>query len=1143
MPVSPCTRIVAVLACLGCIAPIAAAERVTFARHLALSPDGATLAFTWAGDIWSVPISGGMATRLTVHPARDDSPVWSHDGKHIAFASDRHGAADVFRMTADGADVRRLTFADRSETPSAWSNDDQSIYFSSRKTGEVMWEERLYLVPAAGGQSVRVMEAMGHEASPGPDGRWLAFARGASRWWRTGYRGSANWDIWLRDLESGAFRQLTDFDGTDMNPTWAPDARGVYFLSDRRDTHNVWFHPLAGGQPRQITRQSGDRVRDYSVSGNGKRLAYTVWDKVFVADLPDASLREISILAGADAAENDIELETFTRDADEAAVSPDGEEIAIVVRGEVYVIKTADDKPTRRVTENPARDWRVTWSPDGKALFFVSDRSGQEDIYRATSAEDPPKPLSDSLRFKIERVTDNPETEQSPQISSDGKQMSFLRGRGEWIVRDLATGAEHVLVPNWNQVDAAWSPDSKWIAYAVEDEEYNSDVWIVPADASAPAVNISQHPDSDGNPKWSADGQVLAFASAREGFDSDLYMVFLSSKLDESSSVVIDEYFKTADEAVKKRKPIKDAVASGMIALGTPSSAESQPATAPTSEPSEKEDESAAGIEDRLRALLKEFLEGSKKDDANDKEKDKAAQEYEYDLATAYQRIRRVTSIPGDQTSFALAPAGDMLVFGSNHEGDGAIYSIKWNGRDQKKILSFGAGGLHWTLDGKRLVYLRSGTPGSCSSSGGDTKSHAFRAKMAIDHRAEARQKFSDAGRRLGLWFYHPTMKGLDWPALTQRYSELALTTRTGEEFNEIFNLLQGELNGSHLGIYPPGGGGGDRVGYLGCEIDAKHAGPGLRILAVTPRGPADRAESKLNPGDILLEVNGLPVGANAALDAALIDTVGDETIIKYIPAATDTPASNKAGDDQKSDAVATTSEPSPKELVIRPISYAAWSNLQYDAWVDANRKYVEGHSDGRVGYAHIRGMGEPQFYTFERDLYAAAYGKDGLIVDVRNNGGGWTADWVMAVLNVRRHAYTVGRGGRPGYPQSRLVFYSWVKPATMMCNQFSYSNAEIVSHAFKNLHRGPLVGTTTFGAVISTGAYGLIDGGRIRQPFRGWYTLPGELDMELHGAEPDVKVDLTPADEESGAHPQLDAAIRATLEQCEREKQGGSAP
>ena len=1134
---------------------VARAEKVVFALNPALSPDGKTLAFAWAGDLWTVPSTGGVAQRLTVHPGNDNQPVWSRDGKLIAFASDRHGSANIFLMTPEGTDLRRLTFSEQAEVPTAFSPDGQYLYFHSNKNGEISWEPHMYRVPVAGGQSWRIMEASGSYPTPSPDDRYLLFTQGVSPWRRTGYHGSANWDVWMRDLTTGEFTKLTDYDGTDIWPIWDDRGTGLYFLSDRELTHNVWYQPMRGGQPRKITDASGERIREFTVSADGHKLIYTQWDKIYTLALPNGKAQEIVIEAPVDTPKNSVELESFTSGADEVAASPDASEVAIVVHGEIYVTKADSDRLTRRVTESPARDWQITWSPDGKALFFVSDAAGQEDVYRATSAEEPKKSLSDSLRFKIERVTDNSEGEFGPDVSPDGKRLLYIRNRGDIILRDLKTGREECVLESWDRPSVRWSPDSKWLAYAVDDEEYNSDVWVVSVDKKVKErkpVNLSQHPDYDGNPQWSADGQIITFASRRAGMDTDIYLAFLSESLDEKSGVDLKDYFEKTGKAAGKRKPPKECDASGDIFLGTFVEPESQPAEAKEPEAEAEEEKPEAGeasVESRLREILKEFLSGPKKSDEDKEEKEKAEEKpekFEYDLDTVYRRIRRVVGLPEDQNSYALAPSGEMLVFNSSHEGGTSLFSVKWNGSDRKRI-SGGVSAMQWTLDGKRLFYSQGGRPGSCTSSGGDSKTYGFRAKMAINYSEEAAQKFTDAARMMGRLFYHPTMKDLDWAGLSERYRELALKTHTYSEFNIIFDLLQGLLNASHLGIWGPGGRSVERVGYLGCDFDSTYPGPGLKIKSITPKSPADRKESRLYPGDILTKVNGQPVGPEHAIDATLIDTVNDQVIVEYIPAP-DRPTETPAEDSDSEESTATqpaaepqASEPSAdntptRELVIRPVSYGTFDRLCYDAWVEANRKYVEEKSGGRVGYAHIAGMGESQFHIFERDLYAAANGRDGLIIDVRNNGGGWTADWVLAVLNVKRHAFTIGRGGKPGYPQDRLIFYAWTKPATMMCNQCSYSNAEIISHAFKNLGRGPLVGVPTFGAVISTGAYRLIDGTTVRVPGRGWYALPSGVDMENHPAVPDVIVPILPDDEEAGRKPQLDAAILATLEKIAAE-------
>lgn len=1156
------------------------AERVVFARELALSPDGKTLAFAWAGDVWTVGADGGLARRLTVNPADDGNPVWSPDGRLLAFTSDRHGAPNIFTMTADGGDVTRLTFADRPEIPSGWSADGKLIYYHALKSGETAREPRIYTVPVVGGQSWRVLESHGAWARVSPDGKRLVFTRGSSPFARTGYRGSANHDVWTYEFSTATFTNLTEFAGTDMYALWSNDGAGVYFLSDRscdvaagqtadpRGTHNVWYQPLDGGQARQITFSGGNRVRDFTVSPDDQTLIYTQWDKLYRVDLAAApsptatgpvryTPREITIEAGADSPRKSAELRTFSRDADEAEASPDGKEIALVVRGEIFVNRSEPEKPTRRVTDSMARDRDVTWTPDGKALFFVSDREGQEDVYRAISAEVPAKPLSESLRFKIERVTDNDLIERNPSISPDGKTLALVRDRGDLVLRDVAGGSERTLVKSWNAPTYRWSPDSKWIAYANQDAEFNSDIWIVPADGSAPAMNISQHPDNDVNPQWSADGQVLAFASRRAGQDADLYFTFLARELDEKSSFELNAYFEKAGEKVKKRKPLTECAASGTIVLGTPTSQPgSQPSTssAPASQPTSAPTSRPAWLEATRRVVREILKDDPEKKDADkkskngekdkDKEKDDEKEvKYAYDLPTAYRRLRLVNTLPEDQTSFSLSPDGASYAFTSPHEGTPALFTVKWNGEDRKKAISSAVGSLHWGLDGQRLFYVKAGVPGSCKDGGGDSKDHGFSARVNIDYVAEADQKFEDGARTFGQRFYHPTLKGLDWPAMTKKYKSLATRVRTTDEFNQIFDFFQGELNASHLGISgPPGGAGANEpLGYLGVEFDPAFAGPGLKIVSVLKNAPADRSESRLYPGDVLLKVNGRAIGRDVSIDDPLRNTVGESVIIEYLPSPT-RPASQPTSQTTSAptsagSAPATASSPAsapagPAELVIRPIAIGPFNQLKYQEWVDANAAYVAEKSAGRVAYAHIAGMGEPQFHVFERDLYAVAHGKDALIIDVRNNGGGWTADWVLAVLNVRRHAYTTARGGEPGYPQDRLIFYSWTKPATMMCNQHSYSNAEIISHAFKNLKRGPLVGMTTFGAVISTGSFSLIDGTTIRMPFRGWYTVPAGKDMEDEGAIPDVLVPQSPEDEQLARQSQLDAAIAATLEQ-----------
>jgi tricorn protease len=416
------------------------------------------------------------------------------------------------------------------------------------------------------------------------------------------------------------------------------------------------------------------------------------------------------------------------------------------------------------------------------------------------------------------------------------------------------------------------------------------------------------------------------------------------------------------------------------------------------------------------------------------------------------------------------------------------------------------------------------GEPYLARLSGGEAERLPIEAPLVIDVAAQQKQKFIDAARLMGERFYHPTLKGLDWPAIMARYLLLEVQTRTDTEFNRIFNNLLGELEGSHMGM--AGGrstaGEGQPLGYLG--IDVKPAAGGYQVTRVIANGPADRKSSRLGVGDVIVSVNSKPLAEAGAMPAgdfmaAMAGTVGQETLLEVRRATGGQP-----GPDDK-----------PRFVLISPVASAADTTLRYQDEVRRNAALVEQWSGGKLGYLHIRAMDLASVRDYERDLFAAADGKLGLIIDVRDNGGGSTTDILLSSLTAPRHAYTASRGvdlkslPKDAYPRDRRLIYAYNREISVLCNQHSYSNAEIFAHAIKTIGRGKLVGTQTFGAVISTGSYSLIDGTTMRTPFRGWY-LPDGTDMETHGAVPDVDVPQTPEDEAAGKDRQLEAAVKELL-------------
>jgi tricorn protease len=1128
-------------------------SRVGYPRMPSLSPDGSTIVFTWAGDLWAVGSEGGIASRLTTHPADDLRSAFSPDGSTLVFESERDGSRNLYAMPVSsengrmvGGAVRRLTLSDRSLSLSGFDAQGDAVLVHANLKPSMYRGVNMWTVPLDGGPIEPLTDAFGLMPRMTADGSRVLFTRQRDLWDRPAYQGPAAGDVWAMDTNTGRFTQLTSFDGNDANGFGLPDGSTIY-VSSRHGQNNVWRMPAGrtdADGPRRLTNfapQEGEHtighgVLDLNVSHDGSTAAFLVWDRLYTLDLTarDARPQAVEIYASGDSQTLDTRQETLDRQVDEAALSPDGKTLAVVARGEVFIRSTEEDRPTRRVTFTSGREQDIAWSPDNQYLYFSSDEDGEFAIYRATvslsredlrpqdaeaeaepeadeaeapEAEDPAegepaeeneeevqdeqnegepqeeakeddeaekedavdhgKRWAEALRFEVSPFIESDERTVRPMPSPDGYRLLYLRERGDLWLRDLASGEDRLVFESWNEPDVQWASDSRHIVYEVADLDFNADVWLLDLEAQdADPINITRHPDIDTAPRLSHDGKVMVFLSDRAGenWSYDAYAVLLDRSLEGKTDYELAEYFKEAAKAVAKKGKIDTPD------FGTP--AERTP--------------------------------------------------LEFDAESAWQRVRRLTSLSG-VGNLALTPGGERVLFTSDIDGSTSLFSVDYKGEDRKTVQSGGVSQVRVTPDGSKALFIRSGQATTAKPAGGGSETLGINATVRIDVAAEQAQKFRDAANMLGREFYHPTLKGLDWEGLTERYLELARVTRTPDEFHQVATLLMGELNGSHLGI----GGGTQlydapsiRTGYLG--IDAKPVDGGYEVTYVLPEGPAWRDASRLHVGDVITAINGKPLspeGGQPAMDLseAMAGTAGEETLLDVRPA-------DPAG---------------PRYVLIVPTSSGGESNLRYEDGVRQRRARVEELSDGRVGYLHIRGMNEPSLRDFERDLFAAANGKDGLLIDVRDNGGGWTTDVLLSSLTAPRHAYTIPRGAKPddvpqdAYPRDRRLIYGYSRPIAVLCNENSYSNAEIFSHAIKTTGRGPLVGQQTYGAVISTGSYRLIDGTTVRRPFRGWY-LPDGTDMENNGAMPDVLVKVEPGNEVEGVDPQLEAAVRAVMEDLE---------
>ena len=1154
------------------------AANVDLPRWPSISPNGQSIVFSWQGDLWLAPnLVVSNAVRITNHPSDETRSAWSPDGATIAFESSRDGYRNIWTMPVTGGAATQITFGESPCSLSAFANNEAGVatlYFDSSREGDFYRVPRCYSVAATGGRITRVNQAFGANISPNGKGQFL-FERGGSSWARRGYRGSDQRDVWLFDSQKPleqAFTRLTNFAGNDGQAKWCGPNQYL-MLSERDGVTNLYRRNLndaADVAGEKLTSVKED-VASFDVSANGS-VVFSSWNKLYKLTLPartDAAQapnsaprpEAIDLTATIDTVEA-VEVRRVGKDISEAALSPDGKTMAFVAYGDIFVRSMDEKSPVARVTSPPSRERDIAWSADGSRLYFVSDIDGKENIDEAIvsrtraevrkeakaatapstteTAEEPakkseisgeivaekntadikspadhrldPDRWTEAVAFEIRPVVHSQLPDREPTPSPDGKLLAYRQGN-DLMMLNLATNESVTLREGWDpEVEFQWSPDSKWIAFAQDDRDFNRDIWLVPIDGSKAPVNITRHPDNDRAPRFSADGKLLAFLSDRVNNEGDVFVVALDKSVDGFSAAEQEAYFKDAGEAAKKRKPpaapgAKKKTKKGANAKEN-SSADDASKDGEAKAADDKDGEAKKNTEKPVVASNDTNTQATPT--AKDKETaDETKETNAYDLDDAYLRVRRLTRIAGEESSLVITPSGERVLFTGNDGGPG-VFSVKWDGSDQKKLAPAGKV-IHINLAGDKIVLVNAGKISTTGVGGGESKPVDFEADTLIDPRAWNDHRYKEATRIVGEIFYDPTMKGLDWDALTARYENLAHAARTDGEFEWVMARLLGELNASHLGISLASESTNTSrqpIGRLG--IRTRIVADGFEVTEVFAKSPAMLSQTPLLVGDVVVGIGGEPFSANEVPEQRLRGKVGLETLVSV--------RRNKAD-----------GTPVNVDCLITPCTSAQESDLAYQNEVLTNAALVQNWSNGRIGYLHIQSMSQASLDEFERDLCAAAQGKDGLLVDVRNNGGGSTADRVLASLMSPVHAYTIPRGAdrsyTNGYPQDRLFIQRWTLPANMLCNEKSFSNAEIVSHAFKNLKRGSLVGEQTYGGVISTGSTSLTDGTTIRTPFRGWYTLDG-ADMENNGAMPTVRIPANPIDESNHFDAQLRAAV-----------------
>ncbi len=1067
-----------------------------------ISPDGDHIAFAWGGDLWTAAVEGGKATRLTVHPARDSAPRFHPDGETVFFSSNRDGNTQIFSIPMEGGAPRQVTFDSNSKTLCHVTSDGENLLV--RQGTDRGWHyserDRLMLIDIDGESPKEMLFDAGVRAGAlSPDGQHALFCRGRSNWNRKGYQGPQAMQLWHADLsgEEPALRRLGEdrerFQNVAaMDPMWGPDGETAYYISDPDGTFNIYKMKVATGEVSQVTDvgkedSSDDGAVFPSITADGRTILFRRRFDLATVDTKSGEMTPIELFAEGDGVAGPVERVTG-QNANRVAFTPDGKQIAFACEGDIWVMDRILKEPVR-VTSGEHLESSLVFSADGTRLFYVTDAGGEADIWEATHSQE------DGIwwlakEFNLRQVTDDADVEssltRSPKVHGEGDSkkghIGYVRGTDIFVMDD--DGNDQRLVASmWSSPSFSWSPDGRWMTYATQDDNYNSDVYIVPLDGTREPFNLSRHPDRDGSPAWSGDGKRIAWVGRRDGDEADIYWIELTKESDEAT-----ERDETLEKALKAMESKDKKKGKG----------------------DKKKDKGEASDDAKAEEDTKE-----KKDEKKD---DLVKIDFE-GIFDRTGRIRISDSFEGSLIWFGKE--GSTLGFTAQIDGSNAFMKVDFpRPGTPKRIAGSPLRQQEWLTATKEFAGLTGGKP-SVMTDSGKTESFGFRVQTAKDWRQIRRIAFDQAWRAMRDRFYDEDYNNRDWSLVRAKYRDVAAECLGAPEFSQLCNMMLGELNASHMGHsggrdplpdFSPANQWSPRTMHLGLRFDAKSPGPGLMVESVIPGSPCAQERSHVAAGETLLSIDGTAVGPDVDVERVLT-----------MDAARDVTLRVKGANGEE------------RDVTVRPTTSVA--GLLYDEWVEKTRAQVEELSEGRLGYLHIRGMNFTSFRQMEEDLYHAGAGKDGLLIDVRFNGGGSTTDHVLTALTQPVHAITQSRGSGEGYPQDRKIYASWSKPIVLLCNEHSFSNAEILSHAIKHIGRGRLVGMRTAGGVISTGGQSLMDGGFIRMPTRGWYLVGTGEDMELNGCEPDFAFWNDPMwNSPGGSDGQLVKAVEVLTEDVQTE-------
>ncbi len=1063
----------------------ASAATPLWLRDVKISPDGRNIVFTYKGDIYKVATAGGSATRLTTQPSYESVPIWSPDSKKIAFATDRNGGSDIYIMSADGGTATRLTFNSASETPESFSPDGKFVYYSASiqdPASSVMFPSgrltELYKIPVGGGQPQQVLGSPAQMISFNADGNFFLYQdqKGMEDEWRKHHTSSVTRDVWSCDLVTGKHVNLTERAGEDRNPVLSPDENTVYFLSERDGkTFNVYSFTFA--QPNivnQITDFKTHPVRFLSQSRDGL-LAFAYNGEIYTKTASGRP-QKVAIDITLDD-ENLLESIKVSGGASSATVSPDGKQIALIKRGEVFVA-SVEYGTTKQITHTAAAERQISWAPDNRTIVYTSERDGHWNIYKAEIARKEDLNFPNATLINEEALfSAKDDVERTyPSFSPDGNELAFIQDRNKLMVMNVKTKKVRQITDGSTYArrnggfSYSWSPDGKWFVLSVIDNKHDpySDVAIVSADGGE-IVNLTQSGYFDESPRWVMDGEAIVFLSERYGMrnhaswgsEMDVMMIFLNQDSYDRYRLSEEDYA-LLKEIEKEQKKAK------------------------------KEDTD------------------KKSDKKEDKKEPKVAdtKKINVEIDGIRDRIVRLTPYSSDISDAIVTKDGKTLYYMASAGKGYDLWkiSLRKPGAKMASKLDAGSTGFEMDSEGKNIFLISGRTLKKMDAKTEKMTNITYSATMKLDAAAEREYMFDYVYRQEREMFYVKSMHGVDWDKMAENYRRFLPHINNNYDFAELLSEWLGELNVSHTGGRYRAQGAADPTASLGLLFDMVYAGKGLKVDEVVEKGPFDRATSKVKAGCIIEKINGAEITPAQDYAVLLNGLARKKTLVGIYD-----PATGERWDE-----------------VILPISASAMSDLLYNRWVKQRAADVERWSNGRLGYVHIESMGDDSF----RKVYADILGKynhcDGIVIDTRWNGGGRLHEDIEILFSGEKYFTQVVRGVETCDMPSRR----WNKPSIMVQCEANYSNAHGTPWVYKHRGIGKLVGAPVPGTMTSVNWVTLQDPSLVFGiPVVG-YRLPDGSYLENSQLEPDIRVLNAPEAAVRGE----DRQLRVTVETLMRE-------